>query len=376
MNDNAQQSALVMPRIWVNAECQRLLWLHFRAVLLLLPVLLTLVVWGYDHFSVHDKLTYALMLSVTGALTIIGLIGRSLRKDLGGYMFDQLRMSTLSPWQMTYARLLAAPLLGWLVFGFGLMLVAWHPYVRNYQHLLMQTPYWLTCALLLMWSLACLMLLSSLQIRHGNHRWNGGRMQSALLLLSVFLLLVSMMRGQYDELRMILPLFGEGRWLVVPNQVLVTLSIAWLAFLMGLAARAAMASALHLARMRWFWLGFALLLPSVFWLGFGSLRSFLFIASMTYACLAWLSLACEDHRLMQAWRTKRFGDVPLWAFLLPLALLGLWAVEPVLAKRFAGHFLGFGACWLVVLPIKAPYNRSGMALLLYVVAYIVFEKIS
>ena len=120
------------PKIWVNAEFQRLLWLNLSwGMIAGVAIIYALFAFAKDEYRAwHNHLAsiggIGLMLSAIAGFV---LVERSLKNDIAANAFDQLRMSALSPWQMTYSRIIAAPtvawagfVIGWLIVGYGLFL--------------------------------------------------------------------------------------------------------------------------------------------------------------------------------------------------------------------------------------------------------------
>ena len=50
---------------------------------------------------------------------------KEFKQDISSNAFDQLRMSSLSAWQMAYSRVLAAPILAWVGFAIGWLVLGW-----------------------------------------------------------------------------------------------------------------------------------------------------------------------------------------------------------------------------------------------------------
>ena len=125
------KSSVRIPKIFVNAEFQRLLWLNLNWGLVASVILVfgLFIAMRTDSVRLADYLaglgSFGLLFAILACMI---LISRSLKRDISSNMFDQLRMSSLSPWQTAYSRLIAAPVLGWVVFAW-LAAMVWqrHP---------------------------------------------------------------------------------------------------------------------------------------------------------------------------------------------------------------------------------------------------------
>ena len=110
-----------LPKIYVNAEFQRLWWTNVSGGLLLGVLLIYALFIGVKEGDTDsDYLTTIGLIGmfISGVVAYF-LIERSLKQDVESNAFDQLRMSSLSPWQMVYSRILVAPLLAWVGFLVG-----------------------------------------------------------------------------------------------------------------------------------------------------------------------------------------------------------------------------------------------------------------
>ena len=118
------QPPIKVPKIRINAEHQRLLWLNFSPALIfgVMTLYAFFIFWGYNSDSFKaDSSQFFNYLFVVGNITylisnfaLIILLKRSISNDIKSYVWDQLRMSSLSAWQMTWTRLLTAPILAWI----------------------------------------------------------------------------------------------------------------------------------------------------------------------------------------------------------------------------------------------------------------------
>ena len=113
-----------VPRITINAEHQRLMWLNFSPTLIvclfLLYGFLGLIGINFDsdlevlpdllyHLNSVGKAGYFLSI-----IALVFLLRNSIQADIESQFWDQLRMSSLSAWQMTWTRIFTAPILAWI----------------------------------------------------------------------------------------------------------------------------------------------------------------------------------------------------------------------------------------------------------------------
>jgi hypothetical protein len=113
-----------------NPEFRRNLWLEFspqRLILMPLVILLVLFVigkFGADHAKeIANIILKSSLLGFVGLTTIWGCIQASsaLRQEFSDGTWDNQRMSSLTPWQMTWGKLLGSTLYAW--YGGGILLL-------------------------------------------------------------------------------------------------------------------------------------------------------------------------------------------------------------------------------------------------------------
>ncbi|MDR2364725.1 MAG: hypothetical protein LBD68_02580 [Zoogloeaceae bacterium] len=110
-----------------NPEFHRNLWLEFSPQrLIIMPAVILLALFAVGTVADKNTLDAILLLSITGfgVLTIIwGCLKASntLRDELSDGTWDNQRMSSLTPWQMTWGKLLGGPIYAW--YGGGILLL-------------------------------------------------------------------------------------------------------------------------------------------------------------------------------------------------------------------------------------------------------------
>ena len=305
-------------------------------------------------------------------------------------MFDQLRMSSLSPWQMAYSRLIAAPVLGWVVFACSwLCLIAAYMIgvPKNDMTIMM-----LAMLPLSSWTLLCLFLTNSLQFKRGLQQWSGNGTQIVLLIINAAIMQPHLLTA-FNDIR---EKFDSADFtnsfvdfMMTPSSAVeVAFSTIWPAILMSIAVNAAMAQRLHLRPSKHIFLLCSLLLPFTYagqMLAMPWPLTCLQLA-LSYAAAAALSILCQDNRpstfqtglqaLSQGDFLRAFNHLPSWIFLLPLALVFSSLLSTTLTITLLLNLL---VLWCVVTaccskPLR--FNSITIALcanaLLHILYYIAF----
>lgn len=314
------------PKIWVNAEFQRLLWLNLSwGMIAGVAIIYALFAFAkYEYRAWHDHLAsigdIGLMLSAVAGFV---LVERSLKNDIAANAFDQLRMSALSPWQMTYSRIIAAPTVAWAGFVIGWLMVGYGVFLDNHRS---TTATDAVCLLLMMpfcaWAFACVVLANALQFGRGNRQYSGAVIQ----LILAFVVWSVFMSDSVDAMRAVFPYDLERQQYTNPYYSIddvstpfaLLISSVITALLASLAVRAIMAWKLHLQSPR-----FTLLLLAVassvvyFWAA--DKNVLLFLLAQHYALLGFVSLVTQDNRHFGKWKSWR--EMPVWLVALPLAVV-------------------------------------------------------
>ena len=387
------KSSVRIPKIFVNAEFQRLLWLNLNWGL----VASVILVFGLFIAMRTDSVRLAEYLAILGgfglsfaALACLILISRSLKRDISSNMFDQLRMSSLSPWQTAYSRLIAAPVLGWVVFACSwLCLIAAYMIGAPKNDL---TMIMLAMLPLSVWTLLCLFLTNSLQFKRGLQQWSGNGTQIVLLIINAAIMqphllgALSDIREKFDSAD-----FTNSfvNFMMTPSSVVeAAFSSIWPAILMSIAVNAAMAQRLHLRPSRHIFLLCSLLLPFTY---AGQMLTMpwpltCLQLAFSYASTAALSILCQDNRpstfqtglqaLSQGDLRRAFNHLPSWIFLLPLALVFSSLISTILAITLLVNLLVLWCVVTVCCSKQLRFNSITIALcanaLLHILYYIAF----
>lgn len=315
------------PKIWVNAEFQRLLWLNLSwgmtAGVAILYALFAFAKYEYRDWYYH-LLAVGAMGLVFSAITGFALIERSLKNDIAANAFDQLRMSSLSPWQMAYSRIIAAPTVAWTGFFIGWFFIGCAYFFGNNRG---TTPAESVCFLLTMpfaaWTFACAVLANALQFGRGNRQYSGAVIQ----LILAFVVWSVFMSDSVDALRAVFPYDLESQQYTNPYYSIddvstpFTLLISSIitAVFASIAVRAIMAWKLHLQSPRFTLLLLAVASPVVYFWAMADKNVLLFLLAQHYALLGFVSLVTQDNRHFGKWTSWR--EMPVWLVALPLAVV-------------------------------------------------------
>lgn len=387
------KSSVRIPKIFVNAEFQRLLWLNLNWGLVASVILVfgLFIAMRTDSVRLADYLaglgSFGLLFAILACMI---LISRSLKRDISSNMFDQLRMSSLSPWQMAYSRLIAAPVLGWVVFACSwLCLIAAYMIGAPKNDL---TMIMLAMLPLSVWTLLCLFLTNSLQFKRGLQQWSGNGTQIVLLIINAaimqphLLTALNDIREKFDSAD-----FTNSfvNFMMTPSSVVeAAFSSIWPAILMSIAVNAAMAQRLHLRPSKHIFLLCSLLLPFTYagqMLAMPWPLTCLQLA-FSYASTAALSILCQDnrpstfqtglHALSQGDFRRAFNHLPSWIFLLLLALVFSSLISTILAITLLVNLLVLWCVVTVCCSKQLRFNSITIALcanaLLHILYYIAF----
>lgn len=316
------------PKIWVNAEFQRLLWLNLSwGMIAGVAIIYALFAFAKDDYRAwHNHLAsiggIGLMLSAIAGFV---LIERSLKNDIAANAFDQLRMSSLSPWQMAYSRIIVAPTVAWTGFVIGWLMVGYGLFLDNHRS---TTAAEAVCLLLMMpfcaWAFACAVVANALQFGRGNRQYSGAVIQLILAFVawSVFMADSTYALGKIflydsDNFPIIHTPSTKAMLLGTPFTLLISSIIT--AVFASIAVRAIMAWKLHLQSPRFTLLLLAVASPVVYFWAMADKEALLFLLAQHYALLGFVSLVTQDNRHFGKWKSWR--ELPVWLVALPLAML-------------------------------------------------------
>ena len=310
------------PKIWVNAEFQRLLWLNLSwGMIAGVAIIYALFAFAKDNYLASIG-GIGLMLSAVAGFV---LVERSLKNEIAANAFDQLRMSALSPWQMTYSRIIAAPTVAWAGFVIGWLMVGYGVFLDNHRS---TTATDAVCLLLMMpfcaWAFACVVLANALQFGRGNRQYSGAVIQ----LILAFVVWSIFMSDNAHALNMAFMFDSENFPSINPPHIramnlgtpfTLLISSAITAVLASVVVRAIMAWKLHLQSPRFVLLVLTIVSPVVYFWAIADKNVLLFLLAQHYALLGFLSLVTQDNRHFGKWKSWR--ELPVWLVAFPLAML-------------------------------------------------------
>ena len=311
------------PGIRVNAEFQRLLWLNLSwGMIAGVTIIYALFAFAkYEYRAWHDHLAsiggIGLMLSAVPGFV---LVERSLKNDIAANAFDQLRMSALSPWQMTYSRIIAAPTVAWAGFVIGYLLLWLSFFLDNSQF---KTTSEIVCTLLVVpfaaWTFACAAVANALQFGRGNRQYSGAVIQ---LILAFVAWRVFMADSTYALSKIFLydsdNFTSSTKAMLLGTPFTLLISSIITAVLASIAVRAIMAWKLHLQSPRFTLLLLAVASPAVYFWAMADKEALLFLLSQHYALLGFISLITQDNRHFGKWKSWR--ELPVWPAAFALAV--------------------------------------------------------
>lgn len=358
---------LNIPKIRVNAEFQRLMWLNMSWGMIT-GIIILYSLFIFAKANSEDLVEYIAGVGTFGAfISSIALylqIERSLRQDVSSNAFDQLRMSSLSPWQMAWARIVVAPLTGWVIFLIGWILLGLTMSHFNHEDndvFIM----WLTMPLY-SWALACMILVNALQFKRGNDQWEGSLLQILLLFVVMVMFLTGMLSAAED-----LSYLGGG----VSNTASPIIASIISVVLCSVAARAAMAERLHLRSSRLTFIVLGLLTPLAAISFVSNYQQALYICAVAYGGMSILSLITQKQTTFSSIgefvRTRNrkpkwaIASLPAWMILLPLGLICAVLLSADMVWVYIGQFFLLILLVFSINQMKWRYNNITIALLIY-----------
>ena len=360
---------LNIPKIRVNAEFQRLMWLNMSWGMIA-GIIILYCLFVFANANSENLVEYIASVGAFGAfISNIALylqIERSLRQDVSSNAFDQLRMSSLSPWQMAWARIVVAPLTGWVIFLVGWILIGLTMSHFNHEDndvFIM----WLTMPLY-SWALACMILVNALQFKRGNDQWEGSLLQILLLFVVMVMFLTGMLSAAED-----LSYLGGG----VSNTASPIIASIISVVLCSVAARAAMAERLHLrsSRLTFIVLGLLTPLPLALISFVSNYQQALYICAVAYGGISILSLITQKQtafssvgEFVRARNRKSkwaIASLPAWMILFPLGLVCAVLLSADLVWSYITPFFLLILLVFSINQMKWRYNNITIALLIY-----------
>lgn len=370
-----------IPKIYFNAEFQRLIWLNF-SIPLFCVIIFCYAFFGYNAVEYHDGYRFEKLqeIAVVGFwfsnIAMAIMLQRSFKQDIQSQFWDQLRMSTLTSWQLSWTRLWITPVLAWLSILICMLLmylgtILYVPTEYNYSMLPNDYESHIIIFVLMMpmFTICCasLFIINELQFKRSQYEWNGSYFQLGLLAIVGGLFLGSTVdRFRYNSHLEILPFLNGYSDLNVNTNMWHLFSYAILATVIALFfLNKSMSYKLHLKSTHIYWLIIAFILPYLLvMIDAFALNSYLKTESYDYAqgvriemtfakssvllyyfsiysiliysIVCGISLVCQDNRpqtfklAMQYFKVKQWRMMleilPTWVILLPVALITMGAL--------------------------------------------------
>ncbi|MDK4530880.1 beta-carotene 15,15'-monooxygenase [Kingella kingae] len=382
------KKVIQVPKIYVNAEFQRLLWLNFgwgllAGIVLMYALFLLSVDYGKEYWQ-NNWITIGSGGMGFAAISAYVLIERSLKQDIASNTFDQLRMSALSPWQMAYSRILVAPIMSWIAFAIGWLITLVYLAVAKENFVSIEGFSMIIWLPMTAWAFACVVLINALSAGRGNSQWSGAAVQ-LILLFSVCSVFMGYFADALNGVRKVhtwadiaFLYFNDGI-ASIPTWVKTWFSTLLITAFASVGAWAAMAQRLHLRLVRHVFLGLSLASPLVLiWVMLISGTAAAITIAWCYAVASILSIACQKQSvesLQQGFEYLLEGRVqaacytlPAWVFLLPIGLLFAFGLDLQVALVFALHIILFAALVLLATSLRSRYNSITAAMVWYLLA--------
>lgn len=381
-----------VPRIRINAEHQRLMWLNFSPALIagMLIFYLFVTFIGFDaetylqdpndfyqHISHVGKVGYGFSL-----LALIILLRNSIQNDIKSQFWDQLRMSSLSAWQMTCTRLFTAPILAWISVIISSAMATWGEYLID-DRVLFLSPFsiWLLYIFTAM-ILSSAILVNYLQFGRSSQEWQGSVLQCILLYFVITFYLQELPQSTHDLFN------GFDNPPAQPEAMdgILGFFIIVLVYV-GIGVWRSMSYKLHLRSSHGYWLIATLILPFVFalyyfiWLG--EQLPLPLLMTIIYGVATIFSISVQDNRiptlmlgldyLKKGQLQKAVATLPAWVVLfgLCLCLLPVYAVFynngffDYLAAVFT--LIVYGAIVLFAINTQPRFNAITLALIWFLI---------
>lgn len=357
-------SDLKLPKIHVNAEFQRLWWTHVRWGLLVGVVLVfgLFAMTKNEYTSWHNHFTtlggMGMMISAFAGYI---LLERSLKQDISSNTFDQLRMSSLSAWQMAWARIVVAPLVAWL--GFAL---SWVASLLGELGAADDSRFAIVFGLGLpffAWGIACLVLANALPTSRDTRQWSGTTIQLILLFISGMCWLAYLGDAFHDIKFDNITLY-HGLWLEF-GEMKAPITFVLFAAMASVFVWARTANVLHLRSVDKIYAVLAVLSPVLGWWSWGNWQIAATTATLVYGGVALVSLAVQGTAI------NRFR-LPAWVVVAPLGVVAALMLSVDVAMVWL-QVAVLGVILATVTRLRLGVNSVTVGLSVYLLAHMLWS---
>lgn len=358
-------SDLKLPKIHVNAEFQRLWWTHVRWGLLVGVVLVfgLFATTKNEYTSWHNHLTTLGGMGMTiSAFAGYILLERSLKQDITSNTFDQLRMSSLSAWQMAWARIVVAPLVAWL--GFAL---SWLAFLLGElgaaDNSWSAIQVWLGLPFFA-WGIACLILANALPTSRDTRQWSGTTIQLILLCIAGICWL-SYLGDAFRDIEFDDTFnFLYFRFWAELSAMKTSITFVLFAAMASVFAWARTANVLHLRPVDKIYAVLAVLSPVLSWWAWGNWQIAAAMATLIYGSVALVSLAAQGTAI------NRFR-LPAWVVVAPLGVAAALMLSVDVAMVWL-QVAVLGVILATVTRLRLGVNSVTVGLSAYVLAHMLW----
>lgn len=298
------------------------------------------------------------------------LLERSLKQDINANAFDQLRMSSLSAWQMAWPRIIVAPAVAWVAFflGWAAMLLG----EKLADGTTLGDVAILSVLPFFAWGVVCLVLANALTVRQNRQQWNGSLVQ-VILLYIISIMWLGDFRDAIYEIDMLLPSHGVfddvGYHLfIADDNIKMAVSLVIFALMASVFVWARMANVLHLKRVDIIYAVLAVCAPVCAWWSLAHIQAAAATAATIYGGLTLFSLATQGVAV------SRFR-LPVWVLTAPLGILATLMLQSFTSLLIWGQLIAFAAIVACCARLRLGVNSVTVALAAYLLGHIFYDLI-
>lgn len=357
-----------VPKVYFNAEFQRLIWLNFSVALLIIIHICYAFFIYISSVDIDGSLYYvdvkntAWIATILFSISSILIIQRSFSQDIQSHFWDQIRMSTLTPWQIAWTRLFIAPILSWIGLVVSAILIFISQSRINDHSTFFDPSSWISITFIFSLNIfiGSIFIINKLQFKRSYQEWNGSYLHIILTLILFFIYFSDLVSVFYSASNFESIFFDH-------HDSLHTLIILVLISAISLfSLYKSMSYKMHLRPTQRYWLILALISPYLMTIvDILFFKKILYIYDMTYdtniesttsiilfnftlylsvfypiACF--LSLLAQDNRIsvfkssIDYFKSNQWGAIlntlPLWVILTPIYMITLGLVLTLISS--------------------------------------------